>query len=209
MALCNIDDVKILAGIPDTDTSQDARLELLINVVSSQIETYCGRTFALTTYTETYSPSNRQMLILRNFPVVSVSSLTNDGATFVQGTDYIFSPEYANNGMLYREQGWTGTAVSREYLTSDPVSMKRIINIVYAAGYAVIPQDLQYACQLIVLAAYMQARRNNFDGLTSITEGGLSYQWANQSVIAANNNSGFNQLSGGILNKYRRVVVTA
>jgi len=222
-ALTTLADVKMLAGIASSDTSQDARLEAIINVVSSQVSTYCARTFQRKTYTaETYSPSNRQLLILRNMPVVSVSSLTINGTLMVNGVDYIVAPEYAQAGMLYREWGWSGQPINRDYLTSDPVAMRRTIEATYIAGWYLpadagyvggdsgsLPLDLQYAVQQICLETYIKARRNNWDNLTSLTEGGLSYGWANQSVAAKNNNSGFGQLPAGILNKYRRIVVSA
>lgn len=222
-ALTTLADVKALAGISSSDTTQDARLEAIINGVSSQVSTYCARNFKRQTYTgETYSPSNRQLLILRNMPVVSVSSITIDGTAQTQGTDYILAPEYADAGMLYREWGWTGQTINRLNLVSDVISMRRSILITYIAGWhlpgdagyiagdpASLPLDLQYAVQQIALAMFIQARRNNWDGLTSLTEGGLSYGWGNQSITAKNNNSGFSQQSGAVLNKYRKIVVAA
>lgn len=224
MALINafttLADVKTLAGI--TDNSQDTRLELLINATSMYIESYCQRKFARQTLTnEEYAPSNRQLLILRNYPIVSVSSLSIDDTVQTQGTDYIVSSEYSKSGMLYRMQGWTGQSVNREYLTTDPVAMKRTIKVTYIAGYylpadvgyvagaeASLPFDLQYACNLMTLSAFIQAQKRNFDGLSSMSENGLSYAWGDLNN-SKNNQSGIATMSAGILNKYRRVVVEA
>lgn len=217
-ALCTLAEVKTLAGIGDT--SQDARLELIINSVSAQIASYCGCSFARATYTnETYSPSNRQLLILRSWPVVSVSSLTVDGTAT---TDYVLSPEYSSAGFLYRRQGWMGQAVYRTVLTDDPVAMDRTIQVTYVAGYYLpadagyvagaaesLPLELSYVCSQMALASYYTAVRGNFDGLTGLTEGGLSYQWGNQDTTAKNNQSGLLMAHAGILNKYRRVAVAA
>lgn len=211
--LCTLADVKTLAGI--IDTSQDARLELLINGVSSQIADYCSRNFARTTYTETYAAPNRQLLMLRNSPIVSVTSITFDSTVLTAGTDYVVTPEYQTWGAIYRETGWIGYPINREYLTSDPVAGKRVITAVYIAGYylpadpayspgaaASLPLDLQYAVSLVVLAAYVQARKNNFDGLESMSEGGLSYKWR---TLAGQ----FPPMAESIINKYRTAVVTA
>lgn len=219
-ALTTLADAKTLAGI--TDASQDARLELLINATSAFIEQYCQRKFARTTYTnEEYAPSNRQLQILRNYPIVSVSTLTVDDTLQVQGTDYIVSHEYSKSGMLYRAYGWTGRTIDREYLTLDPVAMKRTIKVTYIAGYylpadagyvagaeASLPVDLQYACNLMTQSALTQARKQNFDGLTSMSENGLSYTWADLNNVK-NNQSGIASMVAGILNKYKRQVVTA
>lgn len=213
-ALCTLADVKTLAGISGND--QDARLELLINQVSSQIVQYCARKFARANYDENYSPSDRQLLILRNLPVVSVSSVTSNGTAV---TDYVLTPEYANSGMLYREYGWDAEYIYRVNLTNDPVATRRTVNIKYTAGFYLpgdnnyvagadtsLPLDLQYVCQQMALAMYAQARRQNWDGLTGMTEGGLSYTWGN---LSANNQSGLLAAHAGILNKYKRLVVAA
>lgn len=218
--LCTLADVKTLAGI--TETSQDARLELLINGVSAQIARYLERNLARTTYTETYSCPNRQLLVLRNFPIQSVTSVTQDGNLFTAGVDYVVTPEYSAWGAVYRAQGWIGYPINREYLTSDPVAGRRIIDVVYVAGYHLpadpayvagapdsLPIDLQYAVSLVVLAAYIQARRNNFDGLASMTEGGLSYSWMSAKGSKPNNTAGFQESPGAILAKYKRSVVAA
>ena len=213
-ALCTLADIKTLAGISGND--QDARLELLINQTSAQIASYCNRKFARANYDETYSPSDRQLLILRQMPVVSVSAITSNGVAL---TDYVLSPEYANNGFLYRELGWNGEYINRSYLTDDPVATRRNLNVKYTAGYYLpgdigyvpgsadsLPLDLQFVCQEMTLAVYMQARRNNWDGLQSMTEDGLSYTWGSQ---ATNNSSGLFATYAGILNKYRRLAVAA
>lgn len=218
--LCTLADVKSLLGI--SDTSSDSRLELFINQVSSQIISYLGRNIIRASYSETYPCPNRQLLVLRNFPIISVASITFDGNPLTAGSDYIVSPEYSTWGAVYREQGWIGYPINREYLTTDPVAGKRVIVVAYTAGYYLpadpayvagaadsLPLDLQYAACLITAGVYTQAAKRNFDGLTSMSEGGLSYSWMGRSMIKANNQSGFAETPGGILNKYRRVAVEA
>lgn len=217
-ALCTLADVKTLAGI--SDTSQDARLELIINQVSSQIASYCARVFARATHSaEMYAPSNRQLLILRQSPVISVSAVTIEGNAV---TDYVVTPEYANAGMIYLERGWSAKELMRVFLTDDPVAGQRAIAVSYIAGYYLpgdvgyvagadtsLPFDLQMVTCQMALAAYVQARRNNWDGLQSMTEGGLSYAWGAQTAIGKNNQSGLMIAHAGVLNKYRRIVVAA
>jgi hypothetical protein len=216
-ALTTLPDVKTLLGI--TDSTQDARLELIVNACSRRIEQYCGRTFARASLTETYTPSGRQLLILRNYPIVSVSSVVDQGNTLVQGTDYIFSPEYANSGFLYRENGWNGPTVNRDFLTTDTVAGKRTIIVTYVAGYYLpadlgyvagastsLPFDLNYACARLACSDFVLARQGNFGGLTAMSEGGLSYSWG---TPITNNASGISQEVAGMLNKYKRLAITA
>ena len=51
--LCALQDVKTYLG--KTDTNSDTVLTSLVTNVSAMIETYCNRTFASASYTETYN----------------------------------------------------------------------------------------------------------------------------------------------------------
>jgi hypothetical protein len=56
-------------------SADDTAINTLITACSKQIEKYCRRTFASTAYDELYSGTGRRMLILHNFPIVSVQSV--------------------------------------------------------------------------------------------------------------------------------------
>lgn len=69
-ALTTLARTKIFLGI--TNTTSDAKLELLINSVSAYIEKYTGRKFARATYTnEVYDGSSNSYLYLRNTPILT------------------------------------------------------------------------------------------------------------------------------------------
>lgn len=55
-----------------TTSAENDTLDALIAAVSKSIEQYCWRTFATTTYDELQPGNNRQELVLRNYPLVSV-----------------------------------------------------------------------------------------------------------------------------------------
>lgn len=218
--LTTLADVKNLLGIAPAETSQDARLEMLINMSSARIGQYCNRQFKRQNYTETLPPNGRQLLILQQYPVQSVASVVQKGTTLTAATDYIATSPFAEVGEIYRETGWTGDYMLRGIVTNDIGPGKLEIVVTYVAGYylpddalyvagnvASLPLDLQYACQLMTASDFMQARRNNFDGLSGLTEGGLSYQWGGKNGQSMNNNSGFTQETAGILNRYRRIAI--
>lgn len=56
-------------------SADDTAINTLITACSKQLEKFCRRTFASAAYDELYSGTGRRMLILHNFPVVSVQSV--------------------------------------------------------------------------------------------------------------------------------------
>lgn len=58
-----------------TDTSQDTNLQTLITAASRQIARYCRREFVQTDFDELYNGAGDRRLMLRNYPLLSVSSV--------------------------------------------------------------------------------------------------------------------------------------
>ncbi len=56
-------------------SADDNAINALITACSRQIETYCRRTFGSTAYDELYGGTGGRVLMLKNFPVVSVQSV--------------------------------------------------------------------------------------------------------------------------------------
>lgn len=74
-ALTTVDRYKVFAGI--SDTAQDTLIELLINAATDYIESYTGRRFLKSTYTqEIYDADDSGVLILKNTPLASGDSFT-------------------------------------------------------------------------------------------------------------------------------------
>jgi hypothetical protein len=148
--LCALADVKSYMGL--TDTNQDALLTTLIGNASAFIETYCNRTFAQASYTETRNGGCGPKLYLANGPVVSVSSVS------VDGTAVPLAPDAKSYGFVWdamqvyiRPGGYPGEFT------------KGIQNVVvsYTAGYVTTPPDVNQAC--CELIAYKMAKRNRID----------------------------------------------
>lgn len=221
MALATLSDIKTLAGI--SGTAEDSKLTLILNGVSAMIESYCARKFARGDYVETLSPSGRQYLIVKNWPVNSVASIVQNGYTLNPALtpipDYIVQP-YGKSGLIFRQIGWNGTWLYDGILVDQIVTGSKEIVVTYNAGYYLpgdsgyvigaddsLPLDLQLVCQEMVLETYLRSKRQSFDGLSGLTEGGLSYQWGGRrEIVNPNNSSGIQQEYAGILNKYRRLV---
>jgi hypothetical protein len=86
--------VKTFLGITATD--DDALIDSLINAVTNFIENYCDRRFKKTTYTaEVYDGGGGQLLLLKQYPVITFTSLeerdssdNQDSWTAIDSEDY-------------------------------------------------------------------------------------------------------------------------
>src|ERR1700704_4953670 len=70
--------VKATYGI--TDTTLDAVFDRLISAASLFVAKYCARPFIVASFTETRNGNGRSRIVLNNYPVVSVTSVTVDNS---------------------------------------------------------------------------------------------------------------------------------
>jgi hypothetical protein len=181
--LCTLTDVKTMLNISAQDTTQDAKLNLLIKQYSALIEGYIGYKLARANYTEeVHCENNRQVIYLNHFPVQSVSSVAVGGESV---TDFKLLPEYTRWGGLYRGLGWGQKAFVRGF-THDIIAGVWDILVSYTAGYYLpddegyvagnddsLPYDITTCCLNLVVEKY------NLDamgavGLKAHTEGHIS-----------------------------------
>lgn len=142
-ALTNVADVKESLGISSGDNTKNNLIIRKINQATRQIEAYCGRRFALTTYTqEIYGSPNIDQIVLRNRPIVSLTSLevrdtslNSDDFETVESTLYFADNSSGVLDLDFRAVGRWGR-----------------YRVTYSAGYTTIPEDLAEACAS--LAAY-------------------------------------------------------
>ena len=126
-ALCSLYDVKAFLNIPQSTTEKDTLLEFCVNGASGHIRRYCKHSLRRKTFTEDYDGVEGQTeLVLRQFPVVSVTSLYDDTDRAYTSDTLIDPEDYGINydaGMIVLdgETFCTGVRNSRA---------------VYVAGYA-------------------------------------------------------------------------
>jgi hypothetical protein len=157
---------KTYAAITTVDTNRDAQLETIIDGVSSSFCQFLGREMSKTTYTDEYvDGSGMPDLLLRNYPIVSISALTEEDVALTEGidNDYLL---YAKEGRLHKPSAvWT--------------EWPKNVKLTYIAGYTVqgatpgtgetaLPQDLALACKLQVGAEWKRSQRMEW-GLSAIT----------------------------------------
>jgi uncharacterized phiE125 gp8 family phage protein len=165
-ALCLLADVKADLGI--TDGAQDAYLNSEIAAASRVIDAWCGRVLARETVQELRRDVYLDALVLMRSPVVSITSVVEDGVTLAAG-DYEAD---ADAGTLYR-------------LSSDARTMWRAskITITYVAGYLLpsqggrnLPEDIERAARLMVVTgARKRGRDLSVRSETAQDVGAVSY----------------------------------
>jgi len=161
--LTTLADVKAWNNI--TVSTYDASLTALITAVSTAIQNGLGRQFASASYTETRDGQDTAGLMLANYPVTAVSSLTIDGvaipAAVGQGAGYIVHQ--------------FGVSL-RGY--SAPRGVKNVV-VSYTAGYSTVPEDIGQAA--INLVSLVHASRNTV-GVRSKTLGGETITYTDTAI---------------------------
>lgn len=135
------------------DTEDDTFLQDIITRMSADIEKKCGRTFIATTHTEYYKGDGKDRLLTRQFPINSVTSIHVD-------EDRLWASDTAlDSDDITISDDVPGLII----LNGDYFDLSNVENVkvVYNAGYATIPYDLESACIKLCAIEYIEARRLN------------------------------------------------
>lgn len=174
-ALVSLADTKAHLGIPALDTTQDARIERLINTASQLIEDYTDRKLTYQAYDVRRDGRRADRLVLPEWPVVAITSVWDDPAWDFQSQTVIDPTEYdvEEECILVLKNG-------RKFSRAN-----RNVRVQYTAGYRTltglvgepIPSTLSYACLMTVdwLDALKADRRL---GVTSKSKQGESISFS-------------------------------
>lgn len=157
-ALTSVAVAKDHLGIPASDPSQDGRVERFINVCSDRIANYCNRQLTSGAVTEKVHGGMNNMLMLKEWPVTSIQSVSVD----LSGQ---FSEDTVIEPSRYRIID-DGTVV---YDSVFPYGYGNV-QVIYTAGYATVPADLEMACLLFVEWLY-RFRNTGSIGRSAISKG--------------------------------------
>jgi hypothetical protein len=215
VALTTLADLKTYLGI--SDSSEDDLLNLLIADADAAILGYIGRTIEQATLTEFYSGDGTQMLVLKQRPVTTVTSVHVDQSGYSgQGSGAFDSTTEWTAG----EDFYIRTVVENESNTGELVAIKGPgtftadhqpktwgewplgtgnIKVVYTAGYSTVPSDLAGACRMLV--SWMRASRDNGRAIESEKLGSYSYKLMDD--------DGVPELATvkGVCNRYRNMIL--
>jgi len=223
MALTTRSTIKGFLNIASGDTTFDSWIDAIQPAAEAVIKKYCDRDFESATYTEFYRGENKNWFCLKQTPVTSITSIHLDRTGYygknpdgsfqtadllVEGVDYVLDWKNASlseTGIVYRiNEVWpyfnretrSGSGTLSWIFTPSPGNIK----VVYVAGYATIPQDIQMAVAMLVAEEQKSLPR----GGTVFSEriGDYSYEMAGERMM------GKLQAIGSlrqILSRYREV----
>lgn len=137
-------ELKTYLGI--SGSSEDTALDTWIAQASGAIASYCNRVFPQETVSEQFRMVRGEAIILGRYPVVSITSVTEDGTVLVNLTDYEVDKD---TGLLYR--------VSDDLLVFWCAYK---VTVVYVTGFATIPDDVKRACMETVRYFRSQSSRD-------------------------------------------------
>lgn len=127
IALITLDELKEYLKIDVSQTDDDEVLQALLNSASSWITGFLGRNLLKQTYVEYYDGDGSDELLLRNHPVVSITSIYVDylrqwaSNTLVASTDYY----------VKKQSG----IVKAFYMFGNFIRGRANVKITYVAGY--------------------------------------------------------------------------
>lgn len=172
MSFTTVATVKTLLGIPASDTSQDARLTIIVDGVNAEMLGWFNlTTTAETAYTETYDVDDGDLdsLWLRQYPVIGVDAISVDGTAEDLTDYYLVNPSrFGRLRVLTNGSRFYGRMGALAY-------GRRIYEITHRAGWVggVVPDDLAGAAALIVVT---RAQTDAKLGFSSEKIGQYQYQ---------------------------------
>jgi hypothetical protein len=173
---------------------QKANVEFLVDAASRQITDHLGRDIKLGTFQEVWDGQGNDMIIPRQYPVVSVSEVKfSANADFTQGT-VLGVGEFA----------WDEESI---FLLFDRTPRGRqCVRITYQAGFATVPQTLQIATA-IQFQMLNKAMNPGNKGLGAPDLGVQSISKMNETVTKDTSLRKFGLASEvvGLIEQYRRM----
>lgn len=135
MAIVDLADVKEHLNIPADDTSHDIELGDYLNAATTVVEFYVG-TVDEREIINTYSGDGTAEIVLRNGPVISITSVVESGETLTSD-DYALT----DSGLLVRVSG------TRRRAWRSGVNN---IVVTYQAGRTPVPANHKLAAEIII-----------------------------------------------------------
>lgn len=135
MALCTVADVEAMVQIDYASGLETDITNVFIPYVESAIRRFIGYDIEYnSSIVEKFDGKERTHLFLKVVPVVSITSVTEDGFSLTEGNDADY--------VAYLEEGYlVKTGKSR---WSD--ARMQNITVTYAAGYETTPEVIRYTC---------------------------------------------------------------
>lgn len=138
-AFATVDQVKEYLNLKVND--DDALLQRLLDAASGWMRSYLNRDLNLMDYSQRFNGTGTRSMLLPDYPVVAVTSLTVDSVTLSQGAYYV------DGAVVTRTDGGT---FPRGYGN---------VAVAWSAGYATVPAEVAQACIEVVAWRYKERDR--------------------------------------------------
>lgn len=141
-ALCSLANAKMYIGMKDDSTEFDTRIESYIDAASWYLNDATKRKLLARSLTEYYDGRGSDVLVTKERPINSVTTLHSDANRSFGSTTLIAATDY----QVYGDEGYivvTGSAFDVG---------ERVLKLVYNAGFTTVPYDLEQAA--LELTAY-------------------------------------------------------
>ena len=167
-ALVTLDEARSFMGWKSGEFPEnDARLGIIIDAVSALFASEADPDFKSATYTaEKHDGNGKSYLYLDHYPVTTFTSLTLDGTTLTQDTEFFVDMDEGILECGYT--GWPGIMYPAKW-----TSQRQGIVVTYIAGYAAVPADVKMACLVEVARAWNTVNAQMF-GESGRTQEGLT-----------------------------------
>lgn len=140
------------------DDDQQRMCERMINAASKSANRISGRILAATDYTKYLDGNGKEFLLLPEYPVNSVTELNVDTARDFGSSTEVASDEY----LLYEDTGEV------RLLGATFPCYPQAVKVVFNAGYATLPDDLEMA--VIEVVAYNLKRIGGHGNIIGVKE---------------------------------------
>jgi hypothetical protein len=137
MTLATLAQLKTQLNFKQSDTQYDAKLTLFLSAASDWIESYCNRKFESQVWTELFHGNRSNLLNPKQWPITAITSLKISGTR-----------DWSDPGVLVdaADYGIDSDEVGVIYFGAHFPGGFNNVQLVYTAGYATIPSDLQLVC---------------------------------------------------------------
>lgn len=139
---------KVYLQLNQSDVTYNEFIDDLIDGVSAGIEEYTARKFVSRSYTEYYDGDGTRVLLLRQFPIVSITSIHDDPDRNYNSDTLIDADDYVSDDDIGKV-----TLVDIDAFTKGIHAIK----VIYTAGYASVPKNIQLAAHVWIADIFNRA----------------------------------------------------
>ena len=162
--LVTLNEIKTYLEIPLTDTSKDAKLEMLGTLATSLVETLCNRTFSVRKYKDVYNTENSSQVFLRHYPIKDITSIVYLGTDLLL-SDFVIDKDRGVLELI----GFSAVDFNitpRRFTTF--AKNAGALEIIYTSGFDILPEGVK----LVVLANIAKLHNSGkYAGISSLSIG--------------------------------------